>query len=109
MQPNHAQSVWASHLQRQLDTIENVQMKATELVDELGKMDYDERLKNCDLTTILFKHIQRDIFDMWKHFHVYNKDILPSSFIPNERTVCNGKHENQFLPTIPTDSWRWIT
>ena len=89
----YAQSVWAPHLQRQIDAIENVQMRATKLVDGLGGLEYGERLKKCDLTTLLFRRMQGDIIDMWKHFHVYDKDILPSAFIRNERPVRNGRHQ----------------
>ena len=53
----YGQSVWAPHLQRQIDTIENVQIRATKLVDGLGKMDYEEKLKKCDLTTPLFRAV----------------------------------------------------
>ena len=102
----YAQSVWAPHLQRQIDAIENVQMRATKLVDGLGGLEYGERLKKCDLTTLLFRRIRGDIIDMWKHFHVYEKDILPSSFIRNKRPVCNGKHQYQLYQPIPGDRQR---
>ena len=41
----YAQSVWSPHLLKQINILENVQIRATKLVDGLQHLDYPERLK----------------------------------------------------------------
>ena len=43
IRPHHeyAQSVWAPHLQKYINAIENVQMRATKLVHGLGDLEYE--------------------------------------------------------------------
>ena len=101
-----AQSVWAPHLQRQIDTIKNVQKRTTRLADGLERLDYGERLKTCFQTMLHFRRIRGDIIDMWKHFIVYDKEILPPAFIRNERPVRNGRHQYQIYQRIPCDGQR---
>ena len=102
----YAQSVWAPHLQKHIDKIEDVLMRATKLVDGLKKMDYEERLRKCGLTTLLFRRMRGDIIDMWKHFNVYDKDILPASFVHNKRPTRLGKHPYQLYQRRPGDGER---
>ena len=104
----YAQSVWAPHLQKHIKAIENVQIRATKLVDGLKNLEYHERLEKCGLTTLLFRRMRGDVIEMWKHFNVYDRDILPSSFIPNDRPVRNGKHSHQLYQRRSGDGERGI-
>ena len=104
----YAQSIWAPHLQKHINAIENVQIRATKLVDGLKNMEYQERLKRCGLTTLLFRRMRGDAIEMWKHFNVYDRDILSSSFTPNERPIRNGKHAYQLYQRRPCDGERGI-
>ena len=45
----YAQSVWSPHLAKHINMIENVQIRATKLVDNIGSLDYEERLKALEL------------------------------------------------------------
>ena len=45
----YAQVVWSPHLVKQVKMIENVQIRATKLVDGLSDLDYPERLKKLEL------------------------------------------------------------
>ena len=47
----YAQVVWAPHLMKYINMIENVQIRATKLVDGLKDLDYSDRLKILDLPT----------------------------------------------------------
>ena len=104
----YAQSVWAPHLQKHIDKIEKVQMRATKLVDGLRNIAYDERLRRCDLTTLLFRRMRGDMIETWKHFHTYNSDIRPSSFIPNTRPTRNGRHQYQLYQRRSNDGERGV-
>merc|ERR1712015_437426 len=41
----YCQAVWSPHLLRNIDALENVQIRATKLVDGLSDLEYPERLK----------------------------------------------------------------
>ena len=48
----YAVAVWSPHLKKHIDAIENVQMRATKLVDGFGKLTYQERLEKLNLQTL---------------------------------------------------------
>ena len=104
----YAQSVWAPHLQKHINAIENVQIRATKLVDGLKNLNYEERLKKCGLTTLLYRRMRGDAIEMWKHFNVYDKEILCPSFTPNEQPTRNGNHAYQLYQRRPGDGVRGL-
>ena len=57
----YAQAVWSPNSRKYINMLENVQIRATKLVDELGKMEYPERLKRLDLPTLLFRRLRGDM------------------------------------------------
>ena len=104
----YAQSVWAPHLQKHIDTIERVQMRASKLVDGLGILEYEERLKKCNLTTLLFRRMRGDMIEMWKHFNIYEREVLPKSFMQNNRPTRNDMHRYQLYPRRAGDGERGL-
>ena len=66
--------------------IENVQIRATKLVDGLGKLEYNERLMKLNLPTLAYRRIRGDMIETFKHFHKYDKDVLSPSFQPRSRS-----------------------
>ena len=104
----YGQSVWAPFLQKNINSIENVQIRATKLVDGMKDLDYEERLKKCNLTTLLFRRMRGDMIEMWKHFNVYDREILSPSFTPNNRPVRNGNHTFQLYQRRSGDGERGI-
>ena len=81
----YGQSVWSPHLKKYIDALEKVQMRATKLVDGLGDLEYAERLKRLDLPTLAYRRRRGDMIEMFKHFHIYDRSILASSFQPRDR------------------------
>ena len=75
------------------DALENVQIRATKLVDGLCKLDYSERLKILNLSTLGFRRRRGDVIEMYKHFHTFDKCTLAPSFKPRER--LSRKHRFQ--------------
>ena len=57
----YAQSVWSPHLQKYVNMLENVQIRATKLVDGLGNLDYEERLKRLNLPSLAFRRFRGDL------------------------------------------------
>ena len=92
-----AQTVWSPYLVKHINALENVQLRATKLVDGLAKLDYQERLKRLNLPTLLFRRRRGDMIEMYKHFKKYDKSTLSPSFKPRTR-FPSRKHRYQLHP-----------
>ena len=102
----YAQAVWAPHLRKHINMIENVQIRATKLVDGLGKLDYPERLKKLELPTLAYRRARGDMIELYKHFHKYDKSTLPHTFQPRNR--ISRKHNFQLVWKMPKDGIRGL-
>lgn len=49
----YAQVVWSPHLKKYINMIENVQVRATKLVEGLRNLEYPDRLKRLNLPTLV--------------------------------------------------------
>ena len=65
-QLEYATSVWHPHLIRQMETIEDVQIRATKMVPGLSNLTYPERLKKLDIPTLRYRRICGDMIQMYK-------------------------------------------
>ena len=102
----YAQSVWAPHLVKNVTTVENVQIRATKLVDGLSTLEYAERLKRLNLPTLVFRRKTGEMIEIFKYFHIYDKSTLSPSFKPRERS--SRKHNYQLQIHTPKDDIRGI-
>ena len=95
----YAVPAWDPHLQKHIDMLENVQVRATKLVDGFGKVEYYDCLKRLNLPTLVFRRKRGAMIKLYKHFHAYDKNILAASFQPSDRT--SRKHAYQLRePTV---------
>ena len=81
--------------------IENVQMRATKLVDGFGSLEYSERLQRLNLPTLLHRRTRGAMIELFKHFTVYPRETLPDAFQPRER--CTRSHNLQIMDRKPKD------
>ena len=86
--------------------IENVQKRATKLVDGLHDLDYPEKLKRVDLLTLSHRRTRGDMIEIFKHFHAYDKDIIPGKF--QIRNRISRKHKYQLVQHMPRDGVRGL-
>lgn len=96
----YGQSTWSPYLTRNIKAIENVQMRATKLVDGLGKLEYSERLRRLNLPSLAFRRNRGDMIEMYKHFHTYDQSTLATAF--NPRTRSHRFKHNLQLHVPPT-------
>ena len=86
--------------------LENVQIRATKLVDGLRHLEYGERLKKLNLPTLVYRRLRGDMIEVFKHFHSYDRITLSSSFQPRLRT--SRKHNFQLYQRNPKDGIRGL-
>ena len=76
----YAQVVWAPHSRKLINLIENVQIRATKLVDGLGSLSYTERLQKLNLPTLVHRRTRGAMIELYKHFNIYSRDTIADSF-----------------------------
>ena len=89
-----------------MSMLENVQVRATKLVDGLSHMDYPDRLKRLNLPTLAFRRKRGDMIETFKHFNSYDKSTLSPTFHPRERT--SRQHNFQLHPPKSKDGKRGL-
>ena len=102
----YGQAVWSPHLLRNINMLENVQVRATKLVDGLSHMEYSDRLKRLNLPTLAFRRRRGDMIEMYKHFNTYDKSTISSTFHPRER--LSRQHNFQLRPPKSKDGTRGL-
>ena len=86
--------------------IENVQRRATKLVDGLANCDYMDRLRYLDLPTLVYRRSRGDMIEMFKHFNVYQRETLSKSFHPKSRP--SRQHDYQLHERRTKDGERGV-
>ena len=81
--------------------IENVQIRATKLVDGLSNLDYPARLRKLNIPTLLHRRARGAMIEMYKHFTVYSKETLSEAFQPRQRFT--RPHNRQILARAAKD------
>ena len=102
----YAQAVWAPHSRKLINMIENVQIRATKLVDGLSSLDYPERLRRLNLPTLVHRRARGSMIELYKHFNVYPRETISDSFQPRERST--RAHDLQILERVPKDGIRGL-
>ena len=102
----YAQAVWAPHLAKYVDMLENVQIRATKLVDGLGNLEYSDRLKRLKLSTLVYRRMRGDMIEIFKHLNTYDKAILSPSF--QRRCRPSRRHNLQLHQPKAKDGVRGV-
>ena len=87
----YANQVWAPHTKKQINTIENVQRRATKLVPGRYELNYEERLRKLDLPSLSYRRLRGDIIELYKIVHPekgYDRTI--PHFIPLATNSLRG-------------------
>ena len=102
----YAQAVWYPFLQKHVNLLENVQDRATKLVDGFKNLEYAERMKKLNLPTLAYRRKRGDMIEIYKHFNKYDKDALSPSFQPRHR--ISRRHKLQLHERVPKDGCRGL-
>ena len=66
-------------MRKYIDKLERVQRRATRLISEISQLSYEERLRQCRLTTPETRRIRGDQIEVFKVMHGFvelNKDTF---------------------------------
>ena len=102
----YAQAVWSPYLEKHIKMLENVQIRATKLVNNIGDLDYTERLRKLELPSLRYRRRRGDMIEMFKHFNNYDGHALSTSFQPRQRVLRT--HNRQVYERIPKDGCRGL-
>ena len=80
MSLQYAQATWSPSSQKFIDMLENVQKRATKMVDEFSALDYEERLRKLELPILMHRRARGDMIEVYKHVHTYDDTLIPDVF-----------------------------
>ncbi len=83
VRPNleYAEAVWSPYLKKDIESLENVQRRATKQVPSLANLDYTERLKKLKMPTLKYRRLRGDMIETYKIMTgIYDPDVTPGLF-----------------------------
>ena len=81
---------WNPHLRKDVDMLEKIQRRATKLIPELRDLTYEERLKECGLTTLETRRIRGDQIEVFKILNGYENIDYNIFFEIKESIITRG-------------------
>ena len=97
----YAQAVWSPKRKKLIAAVENVQIRASKLVNNLRGYDYEQRLEILKLPTLTYRRARGDMLETYKHFHHYDSDAISERFKPSQRP--SRIHDFQLINHRPRD------
>ena len=104
----YGQTIWSPYLKHNITSVENVQRRATKLIDGFRNIDHQERLRRLDIPTLTFRRERNDMIEIFKQFNTYDKSSLHKNFQHQTRSTRNHGHEYQLVERIPKDGVRGV-
>ena len=83
---------WRPYRKKDIDTLERIQRRATKMIPELRDLSYDERLKECGLTTLETRRLRGDQIEVFKILNGY-ENIDRNMFFSLKKDSRTRGHE----------------
>ena len=122
---DYACCIWSPYKQKYKDALENVQRRATKLINGMRDMSYPDRLRKLKLPTLAYRRIRGDMIELYKLIHG-NYDRNRSNIINlykdhnklNERTrghmwkICHERSRlnlrKESFPNRAVNMWNFL-
>jgi hypothetical protein len=102
----YAQAVRSPSSRKLINMLENVQKRATKLVDGFGTLEYEERLRRLELPTLVHRRAREDMIEVFKHFNSYDQALIPCVFKQQQYGIRNNGC--QLVWRVPKDGLRGL-
>ena len=66
---DYACCIWSPYKQKYKDALENVQRRATKLINGMSEMSYPDRVRKLKLPTLAYRRIRGDMIELYKLIH----------------------------------------
>ena len=76
---------WRPHRKKDIDTLERIRRGATKTIPELRDLSYEERLKECVLTTLETRRLRGDQIEVFNILNGYENIDRNMFFLTQER------------------------
>ena len=83
---------WRPYRKKDIDTLERIQRRATKMIPELRDLSYEERLKECGLTTLETRRLRGDQIEVFKMLNGY-ENIDRNMFFSLKKDSRTKGHE----------------
>ena len=83
---------WRPYHKKDIDTLERIQRRATKTIPELRDLSYEERLKECGLTTLETRRLRGDQIEVFKILNGY-ENIDRNMFFSLKKDSRTRGHE----------------
>ena len=83
---------WRPYRKNDIDTLERIQRRATKMIPELRDLSYEERLKECGLTTLETRMLRGDQIEVFKILNGY-ENIDRNMFFSLKKDSRTRGHE----------------
>ena len=83
---------WRPYRKKDIDTLERIQRRATKMIPELRDLSYEERLKECGLTTLETRRLRGDQIEVIKILNGY-ENIDRNMFFSLKKDSRTRGHE----------------
>ena len=90
----YANKVWAPYLIQDIEAIENVERRASNLIPTLKNLSYEDRLRKVGVPTLSYRRARGRMGDMIKTFNiltgVYEEDVSHDVIVIREHNRTRG-------------------
>ena len=83
---------WRPYRKKDIDTLERIQRRTTKMIPELRDLSYEERLKECGLTTLETRRLRGDQIEVFKILNGY-ENIDRNMFFSLKKDSRTRGHE----------------
>ena len=87
---------WRPYRKKDIDTLERIQRRATKMIPELRDLSYEERLKECGLTTLETRRLRGDQIEVFKILNGY-ENIDRNMFFSLKKDSRTRGHEEKLI------------
>ena len=77
---------WRPYHKKDIDTLERIQRRASKIILELRDLSYEERLKECGLTTLETRRLRGDQIEVFKILNGY-ENFYRNIFFTNNNKI----------------------